>query len=320
MRTVPAAITAARASNASRLCKIWRLERADGVVLRFTEHDRALEVDGETYLATASFDPSTIAHSADLSVGDLDVHGAFDSAYITAEDVIAGRYSGAAFLVAEVLWDNTAAGMDVLKVGWLGTIREVGGKFVAELLDLNARLQQTIGELYSASCRATLGDARCKVNLAAFTIGDDESNAPVVDAVTSRRIFTAHYLSAQAAGYWTGGLLTWLSGANAGLAMEVLDCDDTTITLALSMPFDVQAGDTFRMVAGCDHARTTCRDKFANVHNFRGEPDVPVNDDLIRGPGPDSARAPGAPAGDVTPPAVPDPETPTLRGSPSMSA
>lgn len=281
MRTVPAEITAARQSSSSRLCKIWRIERTDGVVLRFTEHDRDLEVAGETYLATASFDPSTIAHGADLSVGDLDVHGAFDSAYITAEDVIAGRYSGASFLVAEVLWDNAAAGMDVLKVGWLGTIREAGGKFVAELLDLNARLQQTIGELYSASCRATLGDGRCKVPL--------EPVSGTVTAVTSRRVFTQTLSSGEYGDLFTLGRLTWTSGANVGLSMEVQSLADSTLSLFLAMPFDVAEDDEFEIVGGCDGSLSMCRDRWGNVANFRGEPHVPVNDDLIRGPGPDSA-------------------------------
>ena len=75
MRTVPAPITTARQSASSRLAKIWRIERTDGTVLRFTEHDRDLVVDGETFLATASFDPSAIKASADMSVDDLEVIG-----------------------------------------------------------------------------------------------------------------------------------------------------------------------------------------------------------------------------------------------------
>lgn len=315
MRTVPAAITAARQSATSRLCKIWRIERTDGVVLRFTEHDRELTVDSETYLPTASFDPSTVAHSADLSVGDLDVQGAFDSEYITAEDLIAGRYNGAAFMVAEVAWAAAPPVMDVLKVGWIGTVKESGGKFVAELLDLNARLQRTIGEIYSAACRATLGDARCKVAL--------QSVPGTVTAVTSRRVFGQTVSSGQYGDLFRFGTLTWTSGANVGLSMDVQVLESQTLSLFLSMPFDVAVGDEFTLVGGCDKSLAMCRDRWNNVLNFRGEPHVPVNDDLIRGPGPDVGRSVGGGGADIEPsppsPPSPEPLIPTITGSPLIS-
>jgi len=281
MRAVPAAITAARQSSSSRLCKIWRIERTDGVVLRFTEHDRDLTVDGETYYATASFDASSIKASADLSVDDLDVQGAFDSAYIRAEDLLAGKYHGATFVVSEVLWDNVAAGADVLRWGWLGRVKEVGGKFVAELLGPTVRLNKPLLQMYQPACRATLGDARCGVNLAAYT----QSGA--VTVVNSRRSFEVSGVSVPSGDetYFQGGLLTFTNtGDLQGVSMEVQACDGLTVELLLQMPFDIQVGDTFTITAGCDHSLATCRDRFNNVLNFRGEPHAPVSDDMIKGP------------------------------------
>lgn len=280
MRTVPAAITAARQSNASRLCKIWRIERTDDVVLRFTEHDRDLEVGAQTYYSTASFDPSSIKASGDLSVDDLDVVGAFDNDRITAADLLAGRYYRASFVVAEVLWDDTDAGEDILRWGWLGTIKESGGKFTAELLGPTAILQQPIGKLYSASCRAVLGDAMCGVGMTArMVIGT------VVEA-SSRRVFTTDSVSAPEndPSYFTHGIVTFTTGENAGIAMEVFSLAGGTVTLLLSLPFDIAEGDEFTISAGCDHSRETCIGRFSNILNFQGEPDVPVSDDIIKGP------------------------------------
>lgn len=311
MRTVPAAITAARATPASRLCKIWRLERTDGTVLRFTEHDRALEVDGETYLPTASFDPSTIKASGDLAVDDLDVQGAFDSSLITAEDLMAGRYNGATFYVAEVLWDDPAAGKDVQRFGWLGRVREQGGRFVAELLGPTVRLQSALLDVYSPGCRATLGDSRCKVDLGPFT----QSGA--VATVYDGRAFDASGLTLPDPEYFHFGLVTWTSGANAGLEMEVQGSDGTLVQLFLPMPFPIEVGDTFDIVAGCNKALGTCRVKFSNVPNFRGHPHVPVSDDLIKGPGgqdeprvteptPGDGTVLGPPGGGTSTPTIPD--------------
>jgi len=312
MRTVPAAITAARQSSVSRLCKIWELTRLDGTVYRFTEHDRDIEVDGDTFYATASFDPSSIKGAADMSVSDMDVVGAFDTEYISARDLLGGVYHGASFWVGEVLWDAPDEGVDILQFGWLGRVRETGGKFVAELLGPGAMLQQTIGEVYSPVCRATLGDSRCNAQLSAWH--------GTVTSVTSRRVFEQTGIAEPEAGYFIFGKVVWTSGENADAAasMDVQAMDGAEISLFMPMPFDVSIGDTFTLYAGCDKRLATCRDKFDNVLNFRGEPHVPVSDDLIRGPGPDTPRSGGS-SSDVTPDPAPEPDVPTITGSPTIS-
>lgn len=299
MRTVPAAITAARQSSSSRLCKIWRVERVDGVVLRFTEHDRDLVVEGETFVSTASFDPSSIKVNANLSVSDMDVQGAFDSAYIDAADLLAGRYNGASFWVAEVLWDDTAAGKDIIKFGWLGNIRESGGRFIAELLGPERILRGNILDTYTASCRVPLGSPKCGVDLETFT------EAGTVTSVSSRRVFNVSGLSLPSGDdlYYEFGLLTFdgSGSLNNGLSMEVKKFDGTTIELMLPMPFDVEAGDSFTVTAGCNHSLSACRFKFNNVLNFRGFPHAPVSDSLLKGITPNDgpeAVAPIEPAPD----------------------
>lgn len=312
MRTVPAAITAARQASSSRLCKIWELTRQDGTVYRFTEHDRDLEVDGDTFYATASFDPSSIKGAADMSVSDMDVVGAFDTEYISARDLLGGVYHGASFWVGEVLWDAPEEGVDILQFGWLGRVREMGGKFVAELRGPAEVLQQTIGEVYQPTCRATLGDSRCGIALV--------PESTTVSAVTNRRVFaTTDVTPVFPVGTWQRGTVTFTSGANAGIAMDVYMVEGNTMSLMMPLPFDIDIGDTLDVTVGCDKALSTCRDVFHNVLNFRGEPHVPVSDDLIRGPGPDVSRTSGGSSSDVTPDPVPDPGTPTITGTPTIS-
>lgn len=321
MRSVPAAITAARESASSRLCQIWEVTRTDGTILRFTEHDRDIEYDGETYLATASFDPSSIKANADMAVGDMDVKGAFSVGEVTAADVLAGKFQGASFWVGEVLWDAPEEGVDILKFGWLGRCKEVGGQFTFELLGPAMMLQHTIGEIYSPTCRAAFGDSRCKVDTSAYTTTSS------VLSVTSRRQFVASVLGAQ----WDYGLLTWTSGANSGVSIEVRTAETEleeytppylplTINAFLPTPFDIAVGDEFTLIAGCNKTLAMCRDRFDNVLNFRGEPHVPVSDDLIRGPGQDTQRSSGGSSEDVSPPVEAVPGTPTIGGTPSISS
>ena len=45
-----------------------------------------------------------------------------------------------------------------------------------------------------------------------------------------------------------------------------------------AMAAPIEAGDAFVVSAGCDKRFETCRDRFANVANFRGFPHMPGND------------------------------------------
>lgn len=117
-----------------------------------------------------------------------------------------------------------------------------------------------------------------------------------VDSGDPRRIFTVSELTPNSGGsiigrdYFpddamNGGVVTWETGANAGVAMEVRDfaADDGVtieqdVTLYLDMPFDIQVGDRARIYRGCNGTRPICRDIFANMLDFRGFPDVPGQD------------------------------------------
>lgn len=88
--------------------------------------------------------------------------------------------------------------------------------------------------------------------------------------------------------FMNGGAVIWETGNNAGRGMEIRDFvadDGVTITqdleLFLDLPFDVQVGDVARAYPGCDKRLETCRDRFNNIINFRGEPFVPGNDAVL---------------------------------------
>jgi uncharacterized phage protein (TIGR02218 family) len=93
-------------------------------------------------------------------------------------------------------------------------------------------------------------------------------------------------LSAFAAGWFTGGKLVWLTGANAGLTAEVkahrLAGGEAELDLWQRAARPIVVGDTFRVTAGCDKRFSTCGAKFANVANFRGFPHMPGNDFVLR--------------------------------------
>jgi uncharacterized phage protein (TIGR02218 family) len=105
--------------------------------------------------------------------------------------------------------------------------------------------------------------------------------AAVVDAVTLT--LTNDAIGAYPDGWFEGGVAIWETGPNAGVAREVIGWAQATRTLTLLAPPPVAAApaDILRIQPGCDKRWATCRDRFANQLNFRGEPLVPGANALL---------------------------------------
>jgi uncharacterized phage protein (TIGR02218 family) len=142
---------------------------------------------------------------------------------------------------------------------------------------MTQRLAQQIGQNYSPSCRADFADSRCKLNLADYRV------TGTVTYVNSRRSFEDSGRS-ESRNYFNAGLIRFLTGENAGSSREVKYFSEGLIICELPFAFDVAAGDTYELWRGCDKRLQTCRDRYNNVINFRGEPFVPILDSLVSGP------------------------------------
>lgn len=274
MRQVPAALAAHLEGSATTTCHAWRLTRRDGVVLGFTEHDRDLVFDGTRFLAASGFQASDTDTGAGLSADGGDVAGAFSHDAITAEDIFAGRYDGAKVEVFLVNWAEPQQHL-LLRVQDIGEVTLSGGQFRAELRRMTHRLDQVQGRIYSRRCDATLGDRRCGVKLDGYT------HSGVVLAVEDEvRFRTA--LGRQTGDRFRYGVLTFTTGANAGLSMDVESQsnqgDETVLTLWLPPPMAMAVGDAFTVTAGCDKSFGMCRLIFGNSINFQGFPHMPGPD------------------------------------------
>ncbi len=276
MRTLSPALAAHLAGEVTTLATCWRLERTDGWVRGFTDHDRDLTIEGLTYTASTGFLPSAIKSGADLSVDNLDVDGFLDDDALRASDLSAGLYDGARIDIFVVNWADLSQGRIMLRRGWLGEVKRADQRFSAEVRGISNRLQQTQGKLYSRLCRTDLGSAECKVDLAPLT------DTLAIAAVTAADAFVVP--TARPSGFYTFGVCTFLTGANAGAATEVLGHVGQAVTLFTPMPRPVEAGDQVRLVAGCDKTIETCHARFGNVLNFRGEPHIPGNDKVFSYP------------------------------------
>ncbi len=293
MRIIPPALQAHLDSGTTTLCTCWRLTRADGVRLGFTDHDRDLTFDGTTFEAATGFTATEVRETVGGNVDNLEVEGALTSGRLTPEDLANGVYDDAGVEIWRVNW-QAPAGRVLLRRGSLGEIGHGGASFTAEVRGLAHYLQQQQGRTYQYACDAVLGDARCGVTLngAAYT-----GTGAVLTSPLPQRL-TVSGLAGYATGWFTRGLLTWTSGADAGRKAMVrahgVSGGGVTLDLWQRPVTAIGPGSTFTITAGCDQQFATCKAKFANGVNFRGHPHMPGNDFISRYPNRDDARHDGA--------------------------
>lgn len=366
MRTVSSGLAAHFGNEVTTVARCLRIVQANGTVNAYTDHDEAIFYGGVTYSPISVGTPTDVATTAQLNVDSIDVSGVSDAAGITDEDLHAGLWDYATFVLFVVNYEDLTQGAMILRTGRLGEITMERGQFKTELRGLTQAYSRTIGELVSPACRAVLGDSRCGVAMGPYTVtgsvdsvasdgvtlydsarteeGPDggiafiiyngnpthcitvptsgerlnlTNGAPIVvsgcsgqyavlntvttlsgyipgiaydefDLLLDTTSFTGSTGSpvvtplGATSGYFDYGVMTMTSGANNGLSMEVKSYVVGQITLQLPFPYTVVAGDTYSLTAGCDRSFSTCKDRFNNVVNFRGEPYVPGLDKLIQ--------------------------------------
>lgn len=255
------------------LCRIWELTLANGEIFRFTDANLDIVSEGETF----SFDPgvkvSAIAAATQGRDNNAEITVRSSDAFISLGRVRQGALDGAEFNLWLIDWRNPDLYERIERFG--GTVTNVtfvdkGTIRISLSGNIRSEGNTKIGELYSRTCRAQLGDTRCKVNLAALAV------AFTVDNVTDGGFtIAASEIVGIASDYFKFGRITWLTGANATLGDEVKTSNISgSATLTYTPRNVISVGDTGTITPGCDKTVTTCGDKFANLFNHRAEPYV----------------------------------------------
>ncbi|MCK5099784.1 MAG: DUF2163 domain-containing protein [Desulfobacteraceae bacterium] len=275
---IPELLKAHFGEDVTTLAICWLVERSDGQILRYTSHDKSLEIEEYIYEPADAGDVSALEQTSDGSSNNMDINMAFSGQGITREDIAKGRFNQALMKVFIVNYKDISMGMMKLVCGNMGEIDldEFGGKF--ELKGLSERLQNKIGRAYSYRCDVEkLGGDRCLLDLTLFTFTGS------VTEVEDQMIFT-DTSRAEEDKYFNYGTIEFTSGLNEGWTKEVKAFAASEITLFEPMPYEIEAGDTYTIIAGCDRYPATCREKFDNYINCQGFEYLPGRDELIKYP------------------------------------
>lgn len=253
----------------------WTLERRDGAGLGLTSHDQALVIDGTRFAPSPAITPAAVRLRAGLEPQRGEVDGALSDAALSERDLEAGRWDGARVALFAVDWEDAAGEQVALVGGGLGPVSIKDGGFAAELVGAADALAAPVCPETSPECRAELGDRMCRIDLAGrremFAVTAFSGSELGLDRVVDARFLF--------------GEMCILDGENGGWRSRIIAVSASSVVLRDVPSFALPAGCRVRLTEGCDKRFATCRTRFANSANFRGEPHLPGNDLLTRYPG-----------------------------------
>lgn len=271
-------------------CQCWSIARRDGVTLRYTTHDEPVVLQGLVYQPCASLQASASSGAmVSGGVGDTAIRGMLSDDAITAADILGGKYDGALVQVWEQQWGDAEHGFIPRRLaqGIAGKIKQADTTFESELMAPSARLmQRPLLRAHTPACRWDLGDGDCPVDLAALEASGTVAALDARDA-TARSDYRRFEDSArtEADGYFADGRLTWTSGRNVGVSMEVKTNAAGWVTMWVSTVFPIEVGDAYTIRPGCNKTRDDHTVKFGlDMVDFGGFPDLPGNDEILQTP------------------------------------
>lgn len=277
MRDLPASLAAHLASGATTLCHCWRIDRADGVSLGFTDHDRDLTFDGVVFRAASALASSTREAVTGAAPTTVEILGALSDDGLVEADLISGAYENARLRLWRVNWADPASRVQLF-AGHLATITRQGAAFTAEVLGQMQALNHAHGRLFQSGCDAQLGDARCGVDL---TLPAHHATVTVTGRDGDRLLMISG-ASAFAAGDFRGGQARVVGGALAGTRFRLRDdrfmMGERQLLAWRPLPEALSTGTTLHLTVGCDHRFSTCRQRFGNAARFCGFPHMPGED------------------------------------------
>lgn len=289
-RTIGAGLATHIAGSSHSRCNMMLLRLRTGEYVSITDHDESVEYNLTeagagplTYSAGSGIAPSDVVLAAGMDASNYEAQGPLGG-LVTRRALLGGSFDRARAWLFQVNFDDTAAGKIPIMAGNLSEGRVEGGRFTFQVRSDQDRLNQTIGRLITPYCDADFGDARCTMV--------PESIVGTVVSVFDYMSFGVTFAGSYANDYFNYGQVEPLTGDLVGiLPVEIFDwTSGGVVTLFTALPDLPEVGDTFTIKRGCSKLRKsddasipTCV-SYDNILNFRGFPEVPGTDQVLKMP------------------------------------
>lgn len=285
---IPILVLADHVPCITKWAQTWTITRTDGQVFAFTSLDRNLTYRGVVHKSCDSLSSTATEMSSSAgSTGSMELAGLISDSSIKDIDLFNGLFDGANVEIWLVPWEDVGGEIPVrLLEGTLGDATQGLNGFVTEIITPGATMRQKpLLDFYTPGCPYKLGDSRCGFDLDTLEVTGSVTGLTIPNSPNSanKRVFIDSSRS-EADGFFELGEVTWTSGDNNGLSVEVKDFTGTTFVLWRSLLKPIQIGDTYTAKPGCDKTVETCKTKFNIFVNYGGFPDVPGQDRIVQTP------------------------------------
>ncbi|HQE50046.1 MAG TPA: DUF2163 domain-containing protein, partial [Fervidobacterium sp.] len=146
------------------------------------------------------------------------------------------------------------------------------GSFSAETEGLSTFLSRKSYIKYAPTCQAYFCDDKCKLNK-----NDYKTQCEIIQIIDSKNIVCSISLGEN----YSKGTVEFITGSNAGAVWDIDTSSGNSIRFYSPLPSTAQVGDEIYVYQGCDKTFNTCKDRFNNTTNFRGQPFLPGADRIL---------------------------------------
>lgn len=258
---------------------LWSITLNGGAVIRWhgaEDFTGPLGFNGDTWTRVPGISRGKITTKLGVEVATLDA-----KVIANAGDLIngvplipfvAGRgFDGATVILYRAIltaWGQPIVGCVIDFSGRVTQVKETSrAGFTLTVSAWTVLLNVNMGpDVFQAGCLNTHYDAACGL-----------TPVNVSGAVTSGATPNGFNSTlTQADGYFSKGVITWLTGANAGLSRAVGTYANAggAISMAFPLPVAPSPGDSFHVVRGCLLTMADCTAQ-SNLIHFRGQPFTP---------------------------------------------
>lgn len=280
MKTISANLKAAIANG--RIATLFAIIAQDGTSRYFTDHNLTLTVDGKIHTPSAGVGRVSMKVTNDAEVSNQEVTATIVE--MPESELNSGKWDAATIQIGMCGWEVPGEGQLIVFKGSVGVIQWTDEGFRADIQNYLRDLGKNVGSVVTGNCRHQLYSTVAPGQVGACNVSkvSNTTTGTVATVLTHRLKFKTS--TALPDGWASSGFVKFTSGNNAGLTYEVklheknaIAAIGESIELFLPCIGSIQVGDTFSLLAGCDHTATTCKIKFSNMINFGGFPHIQVD-------------------------------------------
>jgi uncharacterized phage protein (TIGR02218 family) len=219
--------------KAQTLCTVFKVTRTDGYILRFTDHDRTLTLDGEEYNPTSVTKISAERRESDLKSSNQEASGIVDGTVIVIPDLLGDKYRGAKVEQSIIDWRRPWV-WHYKATKRIRMMSYDGSGWIATLEGITTQLKQPVGGrfggVHSQQCTYTLGDAvTCKADITDDLIYNE--TAITVQTSGTTPILIAVSGTPWTTNQWAGYYFHMRNGEQRGQERRVLSNTSSVLTL-----------------------------------------------------------------------------------------